>query len=101
MLKPLPIRQPKPLPRAGNRPVVGRNNGQDNDCENSNPRQSAGNYPIVIDQPVHDGWRLYEIQSGSIGGTFGRLIAYPIEAIMTNAVARPSCGGGFLQSAVS
>ena len=54
MLNPLPIQQPEPQGRAGNRTFVGRNNGQNNDCENTNPRKNAGHRPIVIDQPVHD-----------------------------------------------
>jgi hypothetical protein len=44
----------KKLPKAGNRAVGGRNNGQNNNCQRSNPRQSAGHHPIVTDQPVHD-----------------------------------------------
>ena len=54
MLKPMPVHQPEPQLRASNRTFVSRNNGQNNDCENSNPRQNASRRPIVIEQPAHD-----------------------------------------------
>ena len=49
MLNPLPIQQSKPQRHTGNGTFVGRDNGKNNDCENTNPRQNTGHHPIVVD----------------------------------------------------
>ena len=42
-----------PLPNAANRAVVGRNNGQNYNCRDSDPRQSPSYCRIAINQPIH------------------------------------------------